>query len=455
MFGAFRSRITRGYVLLAVTLIVLIVGISSALAFLLFSRGMNDAVAGASQRAADTAARIMNSNHLTLEQAAPQIAAQIGRHAFHVTVADSTGRRLAQNEREGPPSAARAMVIAFGRAIGLPRARVPVAGGSITISPDIDRFGALLLWYWSIVLPIGALAVAVAWFAGRRITARAVGPLAEVTTALRVIASGDFSPQKLLDGSGDLRELTGAYNDVAHSLAAATAERARTESQMRQFIADAGHELRTPLTIIMGYLDTLRHGIVQGPEGTGQAYATMLDESRKMRGLIEKLILLARLDRAPTATLTPVDLNQAVQRAAQTLAPVAQGRVSVDAPAEPVMVTANEAELHEAIKNAIDNALKYAAPSRVDVRVAVDGTRACVDVVDGGPGMELQDVAHAFDRFYRGSTRGENEGSGLGLAIAKSAVERAGGSAELESAPGRGTRVRFCLPRLENPPAAP
>jgi two-component system OmpR family sensor kinase len=181
----------------------------------------------------------------------------------------------------------------------------------------------------------------------------------------------------------------------------------------------------------------------------------MLDESRKMRGLIEKLILLARLDRAPTATLTPVDLNQAVQRAAQTLAPVAQGRVSVDAPAEPVMVTANEAELHEAIKNAIDNALKYAAPSRVDVRVAVDGTRACVDVVDGGPGMEPQDVAHAFDRFYRGSTRGENEGSGLGLAIAKSAVERAGGSAELESAPGRGTRVRFCLPRLENPPAAP
>jgi len=298
------------------------------------------------------------------------------------------------------------------------------------------------------------LAVVVAWIAGRRITARAVGPLADVTAALRVIASGDFSPRRLLDGSGDLRELTGAYNDVAYSLAAATAERARTEAQMRQFIADAGHELRTPLTIIMGYLDTLRHGIVQGPEGTHQAYATMLDESRKMRGLIEKLILLARLDRAPTAPLAPVDLGEAAQRAAQTLAPLAQGRVNVEAPHDPVIVTANEAELHEAIKNVIENAIKYAAPYPVDVRVAVDGTTACVEVLDGGPGMEPQDVAHAFDRFYRGSTRGETEGSGLGLAIAKSAIERAGGSAELESAPGRGTRVRFCLPRPENPPVA-
>lgn len=447
MFGSFRSRITRGYVLLAVGLIVAIVGTTSALALVLYSRNMNDEIAGASQRASETATRIMSTQDLTLEEAAPQIAQLVGRHAFHVRIVDDSGATLAENERDRPPSAGRSLVIEIGRAIGLPRTRVPVPGGAILLSADVDRFSDLLLWYWSIALPIGVVAVIIAWIAGRLITARAIGPLVDVTNALRVIASGDFSPRRLLEDNSDLRELTSAYNDVAYSLAAATAERARTEAQMRQFIADAGHELRTPLTIIMGYLDALRHGIV-GAEGTPQTYATMLDESRKMRALIEKLIFLARLDRAPSASPAPIDLSDVAQRAARTLAPIAQDRVRV-AVDGPVIVTANEDELQEAIKNIIDNALKYAPESNVDVRVSADGTIACVEVQDAGPGMDPQDATHAFDRFYRGSTRGETEGSGLGLAIAKSAVERAGGSAEIESAPGRGTVVRLCLPRTQ------
>jgi two-component system OmpR family sensor kinase len=237
-----------------------------------------------------------------------------------------------------------------------------------------------------------------------------------VTNALRTIAAADFSPRRLLAGSSDLQELTGAYNDVAYSLATATAQRDKTEAQMRQFIADAGHELRTPLTIIMGYLDALRHGIVIGGDSTQQTYTTMLDESRKMRALIDKLILLARLERTPCAPLGPVDLSKIARQGAQAIAPVASDH----------------------------NALKYAPESDVDVRVSRGGATACIEIADCGPGMDPQDVAHAFDRFYRGSARGQTEGSGLGLAIAKTAFERAGGSARIDSAPGHGTRVRLC-----------
>lgn len=449
MFDAFRSRITRGYVLLAVVLIVVIVAASSALAFLLFARSMNDAIANASQRVQETAAQVMAS-HTSLQQAAPEIASRIGRHVFHVVVIDASGHRLAQNEREGEPGAGRSLVIAIGRAIGLPRARIPVNGGAVLISPDIDRFGSLLFWYWSIMAPIGILAVLIAWWFGRRITARAVGPLADVTSALRVIAAGDFSPRRLLEGSSEMRELTGAYNDVAYSLATATAERARTEAQMRQFIADAGHELRTPLTIIMGYLDVLRRGIVD-PSGAQPTYETMLDESRKMRALIDKLILLARLERAPSAPPDVVDLGDIAQRAVTSLAPIANGRVRFERSDGAQCVLANASELQEAIKNVIDNALKYATESDVDVAVGGDADGAWVEVADRGPGMEAQDAAHAFDRFYRGAGRGQAEGTGLGLAIAKTAAERAGGTVRLESAPGEGTRVQLRLPRSEKP----
>lgn len=452
MFASFRSRITRGYVLLAVVIIVVIVAASSALAFLLFSRSMNDAVGNASQRIQETAARVMGPT-TTLQAAAPEIASRVGRHVFHVVVVDGNGRRLAQNEREGEASAGRSLVIAIGRAIGLPRARVAVRGGAVIVSPDIDRFGSLLLWYWSIMLPIGVLAVLAAWWFGTRITARAIGPLADVTNALRVIAAGDFSPRRLLEGSSDMRELTGAYNDVAYSLATATADRARTEAQMRQFIADAGHELRTPLTIIMGYLDALRRGIVDSSHAQ-TTYETMLDESRKMRTLIEKLILLARLERAPSTPPDIIDLGDVARRAIAALGPAVDGRVRFHDSSQGQCVLANSSELQEAVKNVIDNALKYAPQSEVDVTVAGDAGSAWIEVADRGPGMEPQDAEHAFDRFYRGAGRGQAEGTGLGLAIAKTAAERAGGTVALDTSPRDGTRVLLRLPRSEKPAPA-
>ncbi len=450
MFAALRRRITRSYVLLAVTLVLVVVLASTALAFLLYARGMDEAVAGASQRVADAARSIGPGQ--SLEQAAPQILASVGHSRFHVVIEDSSGRRIAENEREGPPSAARAIAVVIGQAIGLPRIQVPVNGGRVMISANFDRFAEILLWYWSIMVPVGVVAVLIAWLIARRITSRAIGPLGDVTQALRVIAAGDASPQRLVSESSDLSDLTTAYNDVAFSLATASAERNQTEAQMRQFIADAGHELRTPLTIIMGYLDALRQGIVQGPDGTQRTYETMLDESRRMRGLIEKLILLARLDRAQAAARpVPVDLAALAQRVVNALEPLAGGRIQTHLNDEGAIVNVDEAELYEAIKNVIDNALKYAPESQVRVSVTRDRHKACLTISDAGPGMDPQDVEHAFDRFYRGSTRADIEGSGLGLAIAKRAAERSGGSITVDSVPGQGTRVVLCLPGLEKP----
>jgi signal transduction histidine kinase len=449
-FLSFRRRITRSYVLLAAILVVLVSIAVTMLAFILYARGVSDAIPGARGRAADAAKHLITPAH-PLASVSGQIIGSIGRSRFHVFVLDAGGHVIAQNEREGPPSPGRAIVIAIGRLVGLPHSRIPVQGGAVVISANFDRFGELLLWYWSIMLPIGALAVLAAWFIGRRITADAIGPLADVTSALKVIAAGDFSPQRLPSERTDLHELTAAYNEVAYSLATATTEQRHTEAQMRQFIADAGHELRTPLTIIMGYLDALRQGIVQGNEGTQRTYETMLDESRKMRSLIERLILLARLDRAPAARApVPVDLADVVRKAVASLEPLANGRIASEFCTEPAIVTADESELFEAIKNVIDNALKYAPSSIVSVSVSRNGQSACVNVRDQGPGMDPQDAEHAFDRFYRGAARAEVEGSGLGLAIAKRAVERAGGKASIESAPGRGTGVTLCIPFSAN-----
>jgi len=199
--------------------------------------------------------------------------------------------------------------------------------------------------------------------------------------------------------------------------------------------------------VIMGYLDVLRQGIVKAPDAQG-AYETMLDESRKMRRLIETLLALARLERPPVVEPVVFDLGELARSAVASFELVAPGRVRFHGGAA-VLVCAQEDDVLQAIRNAVDNALKYAPQSPVDVRVSSNAARACVDIADEGPGMSAHDVAHAFDRFYRGETRAESQGSGLGLAIAKAAIERAGGTAEIRSTPGEGTHVRYCLPQVQ------
>ena len=108
-------------------------------------------------------------------------------------------------------------------------------------------------------------------------------------------------------------------------------------------------------------------------------------------------------------------------------------------------IVADKTEIGEALWNVVENALKYAPESPIHLRAVGTDGHTTITVRDEGPGMTEAERLHAFERFYRGDQRGEIVGSGLGLAIAKRAVERAGGSIDIESAPKRGTTVAITL----------
>ena len=446
-FAPFARGLTRSYVVLAVALIVVVVATTSLLAFLLYVGTLNETIAAVAARVAQRAESYERASQ-PLNAYAAAIAAT-GGPRVDVRVYDDQHQLLAQSGGNASPGR---FTLATAAVFGLRPSVVSVVGGTIVVVPDLQGFARLLERYLLFVLPIGALAVFVAWLIGRAITRRAIAPLEEVASALRRIAAGNFSPDPLPAGESSLRELTTAYNEVARRLTAATIARERNELQMRQFIADAGHELRTPLTIVMGYLEILQQGVVDDAAGVGGVYATMLTESRRMRAAIEKLILLARLERPAPPRTELVDAAAIAMRTADALGPLAgEGRITVTPPAMPCSVVADESELYEAIKNVAENAVRYAPGSPIHLDVSCSDERVSIVVSDRGPGMSAQDVEHAFDRFYRGGER-SGEGSGLGLAIAKRAVERIGGSVEIESNPAKGTRVTISLPRGSGQP---
>jgi two-component system OmpR family sensor kinase len=331
---------------------------------------------------------------------------------------------------------------------------VAFSGGRITIIPDPAPLWRAINAFWVAMLPIGIFVVCAAWVLGRYITGQALRPLVETTASLNRFGAGDFTPRPVVTSDrNEIGELVRAYNAAAAQVSAAFDERRAAELEMRQFVADAGHELRTPLTVIMGFIDVLRRrgqvgGINEGGV-SGKIYDTMLAESRRMKTLIDKLILLARLENSVPRELETVALGEvagSVVSAMQALGVKPRIALAVETGA---LVRGYENELHDALANLVENALKYAPESPVDVRVYDDGPDVALDVVDRGPGIPAAEQSQVFARFYRGRDRVDTEGFGLGLAIARRAVERAGGEILLASVPGQGCRFTVRVPRAE------
>jgi signal transduction histidine kinase len=335
---------------------------------------------------------------------------------------------------------------AIGTALGARFQRVDLVDGEMRIFPDTNATLRVALWLLAGVLVAGLIAGVLAWFLGRYITSQVLRPLVEVTHALQRFATRDFAPQPIaIAGKSEFDAIAVAYNAAAAQVAAAFVEREQAESQMRQFVADAGHELRTPLTIVLGYMDLLRRRADEGDERSRRIFSAISIEGARMRTLIDNLVLLARMegdDVRPPEPFALCPLLEEIVDARKLLRPGLQ--IALDCEVDATVI-GNETEIHEAIANIVDNAIKYApgAPIRIATKAFDGGVE--VSIVDRGPGIDPTERDAIFDRFYRGVTRGEVEGSGLGLAIAKRAVERAGGSLVLVSTSADGTTFALRL----------
>jgi signal transduction histidine kinase len=187
---------------------------------------------------------------------------------------------------------------------------------------------------------------------------------------------------------------------------------------------------------------------------SAKIYETMLAESRRMKALIDKLVVLARLENVAERELETVDLGEVSGQVVAALQVLEERpRIALQSEAGAI-VRGRESELHDAISNLVENALKYAPDSPVDVRVASEAGDAVVCVSDRGPGIPSDEHDRIFTRFYRGRDRVEADGFGLGLAIAKRAVERAGGELAVESSLGAGSSFTMRIPRATRGEAA-
>ncbi|MDR7252338.1 two-component system OmpR family sensor kinase [Nocardioides sp. BE266] len=317
---------------------------------------------------------------------------------------------------------------------------------------DVDDAVGSLIGYEAVLILMGA---ALAAGGGLLLVRRQLAPLREVAaTAHRVselpLASGDIEiaervPERLTDEGTEVGQVGSALNSMLDHVEASLAQRHRSEQQVRQFVADASHELRTPLATIAGYTELAR----KRPETSGTALDKVETESARMTGLVEDLLLLARLDAGRPLERKTVDLSRLLLEAVDDARVVDRERSwRLALPDEPLVVAGDEARLHQVVSNLLTNARKHTPAGST---VTVTGTAEGFTVHDDGPGFSPELAPRAFERFTRGDAARTRGGAGLGLSLVEAIVAAHGGSVDLTSGPGD-TTITVRLPGADPSP---
>jgi two-component system, OmpR family, sensor kinase len=208
--------------------------------------------------------------------------------------------------------------------------------------------------------------------------------------------------------------------------------------QQRQFIADAAHELRTPITALSLQAENLDP--LEMPAQARERLDVLKNGMRRTKRLLEQLLALARQDATQDTARETVFLDKIAKEVVADLLPEAAAR-DIDLGfriAETVSVRGETLSLASAVRNLVENAIKFTPDhGSVDVGVYREGEMAVLQIEDTGPGISPEDLDRVFEPFFRGR-RPTSEGSGLGLSIAKRIIDRCGGSIELENVGGAG-----------------
>ncbi|MET8345450.1 sensor histidine kinase [Streptomyces microflavus] len=312
----------------------------------------------------------------------------------------------------------------------------------------------------------GTVLVGVAMRPLRRVAATATR-VAELPLHSGEVALLERVPDAEADPRTEVGQVGAALNRMLGHVGSALAVRQESETRVRQFVADASHELRTPLASIRGYAELTRRVTGREPSDSGSvtrhALGRIESEADRMTGLVEDLLLLARLDAGRPLSYESTDLlllvvdavsDARVADASAEAGALHQWRLDLpDGPAGPVTVRADPARLQQVLVNLLANARTHTPPGTtvtVSVRPSVRADEpVTLEVRDDGPGIPAELLPHVFERFARGDASrsrgdatdkatGTTTGStGLGLAIVQAVVSAHGGRVRVDSAPGR------------------
>jgi two-component system, OmpR family, sensor kinase len=317
--------------------------------------------------------------------------------------------------------------------------------GFVQLSISMSPIYAAIDRKWLDLLGIGAVALGITILASLLLARRIAIPIQRLTMTSDQIASGRLEERVAPAGPNEVQRLGHAFNQMTERVQALLA-------QQREFVDNAAHELRSPLTSLRLRLDLLAEHGIHDPALTQQYVGNMQRDVTYLQRLVDHLLTLASVEEGEPAEKTPTDFAPVLREIAQAMALLiqqAQLTFTVVIPDHLPDVQANADQIRIAIRNLLDNAMKYTRAGGTITLSAqsVDGALE-IRVTDTGIGIPADALPRVFDRFYRvdRSRARKQGGAGLGLALVRTMVETNGGTIVVASRVNEGSQFTVRLP---------
>ncbi|GGA69743.1 MULTISPECIES: sensor histidine kinase [Bacillaceae] len=272
-------------------------------------------------------------------------------------------------------------------------------------------------------------------------------PLMKMKEATEQLSKGKTQVELHKERKDELGELAGSIMRLSSDLE-------RLKSDRNEFLASISHELRTPLTYIKGYADIISKQDITDEER--KEYLDIIrEETEHLTVLVKNLFDLARMDENKfVINRKNIIFRQLIQTIEERIAPVLEEKNITLSSSCPVNIIGNidPDRIQQVLLNILDNARKHTPEGKsISLEVTQNEREITITILDEGEGIPKEELPYLFERLYRveKSRSRESGGTGLGLAIAKEIIESHGGTIEIESELGKGTRVIIQLARGE------
>ena len=369
----------------------------------------------------------------------PGMAGQLDFEGLASQARNRSERSIAMAGRHGQPF----RVASATAAVGTPPTHNDTVQIAIDVSQEEELLARYRLWFWGILLATSVLFPLV----GYRIARHGIRPVEEIAATARRITSTNLRERIGSEGyPSELASLAMTFNEMLERLD-------ESFERISRFTADIAHDLRTPVNNIRGEAEVAlaRSRTV---EEYRDALESSLEEAVRLSELIGDLLFLARAE-SPITELHRENVNVGelltTVRDYYEASATDAGISLVNDGTEPLNAQLDRSLMLRAVSNLVSNAIAHTPPGgTVTLAATNDDAAVRIEVSDSGGGIPAEALPRVFDRFFRvdPSRSKASGGTGLGLAIVQSILMLHGGSAEITSQLGRGTRVTLRMPTL-------
>jgi len=356
-------------------------------------------------------------------------------------------------------------VVFFGKVVGVHEELFLVAVplrqenqiiGSVVISSPLSGLKQHVESIRGIAL-IGALiGIVLSTVLSMFVSRKLIRPLAKMEETARHIAEGEFGRQIQVTSEDEVGRLGRSFNRMSIQLKEKIEAIERLDRLRQELLSDVSHELRTPLTVIQGFSEAVLDGLVKSKEQEQLYLTNIIDESQRLRRLVDDLLDLKGMEAAQAFDeMEYVVLNKLAQITVERLKYLANSKeinLTLTVPEQTITVWGNIDRLKQVLTNLLDNAIKHSeAGGAVRVVLGMKNNDTFISVKNSGPGIPREELENIWERFYKvdKSRSRRGTGTGLGLSIVKKIVEMHGGKVTAESEPGHGAVFTVYLPLTE------